>query len=64
MKKQKILYAITIEDVLTVSDEENIPFAEKEMAFIEDKIGSYFSDKWQDAIRYALNALETNKQSI
>lgn len=64
MKKQKTLYAITIKDVINVSDQENIPFTEKDLPFIEDKIGNYFGDKWQDAIEYALNELEKNKQSI
>ena len=64
MKKQKILYAITTEDVVNVSNQKNIPFTEKDMSFIEDKIGNYFGDKWQDAIEYALNELEKNKQFL
>lgn len=64
MKKQKTLYIITTDDVINISNQENIPFAEKDMSFIEDKIGDYFSDKWQDAIKYALNELNENKQSI
>ena len=58
MKKQKIFYALTAEDVLNVSEQENILFAEKDLPFIKDKIGDYFGDKWQDAIKYALNELE------
>ena len=46
MKKQKTLYAITIEDVLNVSKEE--------------KIVDYMGDKWREAIEYAL--IETNKK--
>lgn len=58
MKKQKTLYTITIEDVINVSNQENIPFTEKDLIFIQDKIGDYFGDKWQDAIKYALGAVK------
>lgn len=64
MNKQKTLYAITTEDIINTSAQENIPFAEKDLLFIKDKIGDYFGDKWQDAIRHALNELEKNKKSI
>lgn len=58
MKKQKILYAITNEDIINVSDQEGIPFTEKDLPFIQDKMGDYFGDKWQGAIIYALEALK------
>ena len=58
MKKQKILYAIMTEDVINVSKQESIPFTEKDLPFIQNKIGDYFRDKWQDAIVYALGALK------
>ena len=61
MKKQKALYTITTEDVVNISSQENIPFTEKDMPFIEDKIGDYFGDKWQDAVSYALRELSQNK---
>ncbi len=56
--KKKLLYAITTEDAVNVSKQENIPFTEKNLPFIKDKIGDYFGDKWQDAIKYALNELK------
>lgn len=58
MKKPKTLYTITTKDVINISSQENIPFAEKDVSFIEDKIGDYFGDKWQDAIKYALGELK------
>ncbi len=64
MKKQKILYAITVEDVIDISEQENISITEKDLSVIQDKIGDYFGDKWQDAIIYALDELKGNKQSI
>lgn len=64
MKKQKTLYAITTEDVINVSNQEDIPFTGENLSFIEDKIGDYFGDKWQDAIKYALNELNKNRQSL
>ena len=57
MKKQKMLYAITAEDVINIASQESIPFTNNDLPFIDDKIGSYFGDKWQDAIAYALNEL-------
>jgi hypothetical protein len=56
MKKEKSLYAITVEDVINVSEQKNISFAKKDLPFIEEKIGDYFGDKWQEAIEYALVA--------
>lgn len=58
MKKQKALYTITTEDVINVSAQENIPFTEKDLSLIEEKIGDYFGDKWQDAIEYALGEVK------
>ncbi len=58
MKKQKILYAITTDDVVNISSEENTSLTEKDLHFIEDKIGDYFGDKWQSAIEYALCELK------
>lgn len=56
--KEKILYAITTDDVLTVSEENEIPFAEKDLHFIEYKIGDFFGDRWHDAVEYALRELK------
>ncbi|OHB07593.1 MAG: hypothetical protein A3G47_02350 [Candidatus Zambryskibacteria bacterium RIFCSPLOWO2_12_FULL_39_45] len=60
MKKQKILYAITIEDVLNVSKKEKMSFDIKNLPLVEEKIGDYMGDKWHEAIEYAL--IETNKK--
>ena len=57
MKKQKILYAITAEDVTRVAKEEHLPFSEKDLQFIEEKIGDFIGDKWYDAVLYALKEL-------
>jgi hypothetical protein len=58
MKKQKILYAITVEDVLTVSKGNNISFTEQNTSFIEDKIGDFLGSHWYDAVEYALQELK------
>lgn len=58
MKKQKIFYALTAEDILNISEQVNIPFTEKDLPFIQEKIGDYFGDKWQGAIEYALSELK------
>ncbi len=57
MKKEKVLYAITVEDVINVSNEINTPFVEKDLHFIEDKIGDFFGSQWRDAVEYALKEL-------
>lgn len=58
MKKQKILYAITAEDVINISNQEGTALTEKDLPLIQEKIGDYFGDKWQDAIMYAMEALK------
>ena len=49
MKKNKIIYSITVEDVLTVAKEsiKRKP-TKKELGFIEEKIGDYI--EWHDII--------------
>ena len=58
MKKNKILYAITIEDVFKVAEEDGLSFSKDNLQFIEDKIGDFMGDKWHDAIEYALKELK------
>lgn len=58
MKKQKILYSINVEDVMNISEQENIFVTEKDLPVIKEKIGDYFEDKWPDAIEYALGELK------
>ena len=60
MKKQKTLYAITTEDVLNISKEENLPFSIENLSSIEEKIGDYMGERWREAIEYAL--IEINKK--
>ena len=60
--KEKVLYAITSEDVMNVSDEIDIPVSAKDMSFIEDKIGGFFDDQWHDAVEYALTELEDDRE--
>lgn len=60
--KEKILYAISSEDVKTVSEELEIPFDKEDLIFIEDKIGDFMGDKWHEAIEYALSELEDTKK--
>ena len=60
---RKILYAITTEDVFTVSEENNIPFTGKDLYFIKDKIGNFLGDHWYGAVEYALEELKKAKNS-
>ena len=58
MKKPKILYTITDEDVVNVAEEINISFTEQDMPFIQDKIGDFIGSYWYDAVEYALQELK------
>ena len=57
--KEKILYSITTEDIITVSEENNIPFVEKDLPFLADKIGDFMGDQWHGAIEYALEEMRS-----
>lgn len=59
--KKKTLYAITTEDLINVAEDMNIPFSEKNLPYLEDKIGDFMADKWRDAIEYALAELKNKK---
>lgn len=59
MNTEKILYSINVEDVGAVSEELYIPFEEKDVYFIQKKIGDYMADKWKSAIEFALYELNT-----
>jgi len=61
MNNEKILYAITVEDVQNTSEELDIPFEETDLDFIEEKIGEYFGSQWSDAVEFALEELQKSK---
>jgi len=61
MKEEKILYSINLEDLKDVSNETNLPFSEKDIDFIKEKIGDYFANNWKEAIEYALIELKNKK---
>ncbi len=63
MKKEKVIYTITSNDVMNVSDEINIPVSLKDLSFIEDKIENFFGSQWHSAVEYALIELERNKKN-
>ena len=61
MDKGQILYAITVEDVINISEETEIDFTEKDIEFIQDKIGDFMGDSWREAVEFALEELETRE---
>jgi hypothetical protein len=61
MDKEQILYSITVEDVITVSEELGIKFTEDDLRIIEDKIEDYMGSTWHDAVENALKDLNKNK---
>ena len=56
--KEKILYAITTEDVINVAEEDGVCFTAKDIPFVQEKIGDYFGDKWYEAVDFALTELK------
>jgi hypothetical protein len=62
MKEDKILYSISVEDDKEVSEDLQIPFKEKDLDFIQDKIGDFMDSKWFDAIDFALSELKNSKK--
>ena len=61
MDEEKILYSISVEDVINVSEEIEIEFTEDDIEFIQDKIGDFMGSTWSDAIEFALQELENRK---
>ncbi len=61
MDTEQVLYAITFEDVVNVSEETEIDFTENDIEFIQDKIGDFMGDTWYDAIEFALQELKTRE---
>ena len=63
MDEEKILYAITVEDVINVSEETEISFTENDLDFIQNKIGDFMGSSWYDAVEFALYELKTKKSN-
>jgi len=61
----QIIYSISIEDVLTVIEDNNLKLKIKkeDIPFIEDKIGDFMGDKWCNAIEYALLELKQSRKN-
>lgn len=59
MDSEKILYAITVEDVINISEEIEIDFTENDIEFVQDKIGDFMGSYWSDAVEFALQELKT-----
>ncbi len=62
MDKDKVLYAITVEDVIDFAEENDLKFKEKDLNFIEEKIGDFLGSIWYDAIDSALAELKSSKK--
>ena len=61
MDEEKILYSINVADVINVSEEIEVEFAETDIEFIQDKIGDFMGSYWSDAVEYALQELKTEE---
>lgn len=63
MNKEKIIYLLSVEDILTVIEDSEIRIKinQKDIPFIEEKIGDIID--WRGAIEYALFELSNSKKS-
>ena len=60
MKKDKIIYSLTLEDVQTVAEQElNRRLSEKELKAVEDKLSVYIA--WYESITNLFQDLELKK---
>lgn len=57
MNKKKIIYAVTVADILDIAKQKNAMVKEKDLDLISDNVGDYFGCIWQDAIEYAIERL-------
>lgn len=62
MDKEKVIYAITLTDIMEVSEDKAINFEEADLAFLQDKIGDYMGSLWYEAVEFALTELEASKK--
>lgn len=63
MDTEKVLYKITVEDVINVSEEIEIDFEKSDIDFIQERIGAFFDSKWYEAIEFALIELENSDKN-
>lgn len=62
MDQDEIIYSLSVEDIVNVSEQIEIPFDEKDIPKISEFVGGYFGDMWFDAIEQALNELEDERE--
>jgi hypothetical protein len=62
MNKDKVIYSLSVEDILTVIEENNLKIIldEKMVKFIEDKVGDIID--WRGAIEFALYECKNKKE--
>jgi len=62
MNKDKVIYSLSVEDILNVIEENNLKIIldEKMVKFIEDKVGDIID--WRGAIEFALYECKNKKE--
>ncbi len=62
MDKDKVIYSLSVEDILNVIEENNLKIIldEKMVKFIEDKVGDIID--WRGAIEFALYECKNKKE--
>jgi len=64
MYKEKVIYSLSVEDILTVIEDNNwdIKIKKKDIPFIEEKVGDIID--WRGAIQFALWELNDSKKKL
>ena len=64
MNKEKVIYSLCVEDILTVMEENNmkINLNAEAVKFIEDKVGDIID--WRGAIEFALFEYKNKQKAV
>lgn len=64
MNKEKIIYSLSVEDIFTVIEDNNLnlKIKKEDIPFIEEKIGDMID--WRGAIEFALWELKDSKKKL
>jgi len=64
MDKEKVIYSLSVEDILTVIKDNNwdIKIKKEDVPFIEEKVGDIID--WRGAIEFALREIKDSKKKL
>ena len=64
MNKEKVIYSLSVEDILTVIEDNNwdIKIKKEDIPFIKKKVGDIID--WRGAIEFALQEIKDSKKKL